>query len=185
MKHPYTLTGSILLSLSLALMTGCSNTSTKTDYNPTVDFSTFKQYTWQDDNAAERISSGLMSARIKHAIGQHFSERNIPFNANAHYAIRYHLHTQQDKAASLNNRSAIGIGGGSGNVGVSISLPIGSNKPVEFEQMTIDIIDSRDQSLVWRGVDSFKQAKNSPEKNTKRVQATVNAILSQFPPAKE
>lgn len=177
----------ILSGLAAALLSGCSSTSVKLDYDPGTDFSTLKTYAWQHAKQPEtgdpRIDNDLMDDRVRRAVDQTLAAKGYrPTDPEgADFRVAYFVEYQR----KLNSSSvSVGVGRGSygryGGMGYSTGIS-------EYDEanLIIDIIDPADEKTIWRGVGSrTAYSGSSPKKMTKIANESVAGILKKFPPGK-
>lgn len=182
-KFSYTLMAVVALVLS-----ACSGIPVSQDFEQGFDFSDLKTFAWDanDDNQwgiAE--SNELVDRRIRGAIentltARQFSQINA---AQADFLVLYNVVVEQ-RISNSNVSGGVAVGRSSRGRHGSISLSTGSQiRTYEQGTMLIDVIDVASDKLVWRGVSSQALPNLSdPQRLTDHINATVKAILAQFPP---
>ena len=176
---------SLLLSLGLLTLLGCSSSAPVIDYNTEVQFDHYKSYSWQQETSgvAQGINP-LMGERVKLAIAQTLQQRGfLEVTDQADMRVRFYVQSITETKES-NTRGGIGLGksGGNTSVGVSLNFPLGGSKSQLKHQIMIDIIDNPEDKLVWRGTDSLSIDQEKPEQIIKLTEQSVNRMLAQFPP---
>lgn len=178
---------SLITVLFTLLLTACSSgPTTKFDYNEKTNFSLFKSFQFVEQTTPDLDANPVMDNRIKQAIESALLRQLFTAQTElADLQIEFHF-TQQEKA---NNSSfSIGLGGskiggsGAAGVGVSTSIPIDSDATI-MTKIFIDI--SHDGEAIWHGTDVFEgKGDMSFQDKALAITATVNRLLSNFPPKK-
>ncbi len=182
-QFSYFLTALIVLSLS-----ACSGIPTSQDFEQGFDFSTLKTFAWEaneDDQWGIADSNELVDRRIRSAVentlrARQFSQADA---AEADFLVLYNVVVDQ-RIRSNNVSGGVSIGrstrGRHGSIGISTGSQI---RTYEQGTLLIDVIDVASDKLVWRGTSSQALPDLSdPQRLTDHINATVVAILEQFPP---
>lgn len=179
-----------LISVS-AVIGGCSGISVTQDYDTSVDFSRLKTYAWdaqaQRKTDNEPADNSLVKMRVRSAVDRELAAKGYQkvdtSQANSLVAYSY---TIQERTGSDNVRTGVGIGVGTGSRGSFGGVGFGfgqGDQSYEQDTLTIDMVDPKSGKLIWRGFARQRLERQSdPEKTTARFNATVAAILAQFPP---
>jgi hypothetical protein len=181
-----------LLLVITALFAACSSIQVSQDYTPTADFSALQTYRWSADILKkEKNTEGnnpLLNSRIHSAMDNKLAAMGYRLSeqADADFVVSY----QTDVRQRLTSDGTSGVFSvGFGNFGNFGAIGIGTGASIRDEDeaaLMIDIIDSKDNSLLWRGVSTrYVYTHNDPEELTKTINAHVDAILEQFPPGKD
>ena len=180
-----------LLLLISTLLAACSGIQVSQDYTPTADFSSLKTYRWSADTLKkEKATEGnnpLLNSRIHNAMDTKLAAMGyrLTEQPSADFLVSYQTDVRQ-RLTSDGTSGVFSVGFGHfGNFG---AIGIGTGTSIRDEDeaaLMIDIIDSKDNSLLWRGVSTrYVYTHNDPEELTKTINAHVDAILNQFPPGK-
>lgn len=178
----------LLITVSVGLLTGCSSVSVNRDYDTAVNFSTLKTFAWQHAGQPEtgdpRIDNDLNDERIRAAVGATLAMKGFrpTERENADFLVAYFVeHQRKLSSGSMSvgmGRSSYGRHGGVGySTGVS-----------EYDQaiLTIDMLNPANEKMIWRGVGTRSTYEGSnPKKSTKIVNEAVSKILKKFPPKKK
>jgi hypothetical protein len=178
----------LLLAMSAGLLAGCSSVTVKRDYDKDMDFTSLKTFAWQHTEQPQtgnpQIDNDLNDERIRNAVNATFSSKGLQLTAreDADMLVAYFV----DHQRKLNSSSvSVGMGRGSygryGGVGYNTGVS-------EYDQanLTIDILDSKDEKMIWRGVGSRAVYEGSnPQKSIEIINAAVAKILKKFPPKKK
>ena len=170
------------------IISACSGIPVRQDFEQGFDFSSLKTFAWdanEDDQWGVAGSNELVDRRIRSAIentltSRQFSRVDV---SKADFLLLYNVMVDQ-RVRSSNVSGGVAIGrsrrGRHGSIGISTGSQI---RTYEQGTLLIDVIDVASDKLVWRG--SSSQALpdlSDPQRLTDHINATVAAILEQFPP---
>ncbi|MDJ0850810.1 MAG: DUF4136 domain-containing protein [Myxococcota bacterium] len=180
--------GSVVALLAAA----CSSVRTSYDFDPGIDFSTWRAYAWYPRGQAPtgdvRLDNDLFRNRIVAAVDRTLAARGFTRveGREPEFYVDYHLSTQERLSVQTMNRGwAMGPHGahwgraGWGGVGWT------DTHVDQYEEGTlvIDFADASARRLAWRGSGTRRLSRNPrPEQITQRVNEAVDEILAQFPP---
>ncbi len=180
----------------LGLMTACSSVSVSTDYDKDQAFSSLKTYRWHPaeskvKSSDARIVNPIMDARIKGAIDKQLALQGFNKQSpQSDFIVNYSV-TTQDKVDfdTYNTYSGFGPGwgwhGSYGHRGMNIGMSSTQTVAKTYQKGTlvIDIINSKNNKLIWRGLGSKKlPSTSSAEQMDELISLVVNSILAHFPP---
>ncbi len=166
----------ILAACAIMLVgAGCSSVSVNHDYDPQVNFSQYKTFSWLPI-PAKATTNQLVVRRIKDAMTRQLEAKGILLvSQNANFLIAMHGTTQekldiQDWGYSSPRAAYWG------------------QRDISVQQYTegtliVDFIDAQSKQMFWRGV--AKGAVDpgaSPEKRSKMITEGVAKLLEIFPP---
>ena len=167
---------SILAVCAVVLVSaGCSSISVNHDYDPQVNFSQYRTFSWLPI-PAKATTNQLVVGRIKDAVTRQLEAKGILLvSQNANFLIAMHGTTQekldiQDWGYSSPRAAYWG------------------QRDISVQQYTegtliVDFIDAQSKQMFWRGV--AKGAVDpgaSPEKRSKRINEGVAKLLEKYPP---
>ncbi len=174
--------------LILVLLQACSSIPVSQDFEQGFDFSGLKAFAWdanENNQWGVADSNELVDRRIRSAIentltAKQFSQAD---SAQADFLILYNVVVEQ-RINSSNVSGGVSMGrssrGRHGSIGISTGSQI---RTYEQGTLLIDAVDVASDKLVWRGVSSQALPDLSdPQRLTDHINATVAAILEQFPP---
>ena len=175
----------LLIPLVVATLTlsGCMSPY-HADYDPAQDFSRYRTYAWwQGPSEQSDIITGnpLMERRFVQAIDRTLQARGFILTEGKTPDFRVAVHGTTRERLQVNDRYHIGAGyyhpyGGVGVSHVDVTA---------YEEGTvfIDIIDGRQDQVVWRGwfADRVKNYRD-PHQAQAAVNKMVSGILERFPP---
>ena len=177
----------LLLALSTGVLSGCSSISVSRDFDASTDFSALKTFAWQHAEQPQtgdpRLDNDLNDERIRNAVNATLAAKGFrPVGRDdADFLVAYFTdHQRKLSSGSV----SVGVGRGSsgrhGGVGYSSGVS-------DYDQatLTLDILNSSDEKMVWRGVGSRSSYEGSnPAKSVRIINESVEKILAKFPPKK-
>jgi hypothetical protein len=186
--------GKLTVVLLSAMLFACSGIEVKQDYDTAADFSSLKRYAWlpeqrpQDGEQVE--NSELVNNRIREAVDAVLADNGYRRSdrSQADFLVGYYYKVRQRTETRDRSRTGVGVGMGTGSRGSFGSIGIGiglGGRDREYNQgmLTIDVINPRDNKLMWRGMAEQRLIWDSnPRKTTQRINETVAAVLAKFPP---
>lgn len=183
MKHYVTLAFMLLL-------TACSSTQTKNDYDPNIDFSQFKSFAWVETNSTETSKyhlNGLMDQRIKSAVDKNLISKEMTQVDKADADLLVNYLTKVEKRVSVDDfNTQFGYYPYHGRYAVA---PVMNPPPMVNEYkvgtLFIDLVNNKTGHLVWRGsIEKILDEDNNltPDQRTEKINEAVTKILSQYPP---
>jgi hypothetical protein len=169
-------------------LAACSQTSTRSDYDPAADFSGYRAYTWVTDDlmvqpraATDPTISPLVQQRIHDAIDTALQAKGFAEDAGAaDFVVAF--------TVGLRDRVRVdhwGPYGGFyrpygryGGFGMSYSQPLATN--YTEGTLAIDVFDGQTRRPVWNG--TATKIVNETDERPEEIQRIVNAVLADFPP---
>lgn len=165
----------------VAVFSGCSTIHVDTDYDTKYPFETLKSYTISNDDT-KGIDS-LTAERIESAIHSTLQTKGYKTSVNnGDMKVAYYLTTTTITRSDSNVQFAAGVGPYR-RLGWGMRIPVETTHTYDEGKLTIDIIDTKNDKLVWRGVgqDTLKSF-STPEKKTVYINQAIGDILKKFPP---
>ncbi len=147
----------------------------KTDYSHKADFSKLHTYSWikvQTDNP-------LWTDRITRAIDSELSAKGwtkVPSGGDASVAAYGSTHTERNLQTWYD-----GFGGGWYWRGFGDGMATTTVEKVPVGTLTVDIFDSSNKQLIWRG-SATDTLSDKPESNEKKLDKSVANMFKKFPP---
>ncbi|MBL87135.1 MAG: hypothetical protein CMO82_10805 [Winogradskyella sp.] len=163
----------------LLLVSSCGSTFVNYDYEKSTDFNQYKTYNYFDD-----MQTGLSkfdSIRIVETIDAKLSTMGMSRSENPDFYIDI-------QSRELINRNSpnvgvgVGGGGGGGFGGVSVGVPLNSNKYTR--EITIDFVDKKqNERLFWQAIsESTYKGNASVEKREATLAKLIDKIFEKYPP---
>jgi hypothetical protein len=158
------------------------------NFDKSADFSKFRTYKWVPIKGAQ-TPNALVEKQIQTAIDAQLATKGLSKveSDQADLFIGYQTAIGQDKQFTSYS-SDWGYGGGwyrggwYGGAGGS-SMTTGQTSTIYTGQLAVDMYDSTNHSLVWRGVASKTlDTKAKPEKQEKNLNKAVAKLFKNYPP---
>ena len=179
----------------LAVTSGCSSLRVQTDYDPSLDFTRFRTFSWLEPPVLTTPSDGvtdvdvnpfavnsMLDARVRAAVDEELERqgyRPAREDSEPSFQLQYHV-ILKDKTRVLSSPGGF-YGGGYWGPGPYGAYG-GYTQSYDYAEGTliIDVVDPKTQRIAWRGwvVGPNRDGYYDEE----RVAETVHAILSKFPP---
>ena len=181
------------LSLIMLLLAAVMAVAQDVRYNfdKSADFSKFKTYKWVPIKDASKVSD-LVDKQIKEAIDAELATKGLTKvdgdDANLYIGYQPAVGTEkQFNSYSTGWGYGPGWGGGwYGYGGMGSTTTTGSTSTIYKGQLALDMYDSANHNLVWRGVASKTiDPKAKPEKQQKNLAKAVKKLLKNYPPQKK
>jgi Domain of unknown function (DUF4136) len=179
-----------LLRLSMLLLllgaTAALAQDVRYNFDKSTDFSKYKTYKVVPINGAPQVNE-LVDKQIKTAMEAQLSQKGLTKvdGDNADLYIGYQTAIGQEKEfTSYNTGWGYGPGWGRGGwYGPSSSMTTGQTSTIYTGQIAIDMYDSAQKDLVWRGVVSKTiDTKAKPEKQEKNLNKALTKLFKKYPP---
>lgn len=180
---------SLFVVAFLLLMTASAlSQDVRYNFDKNTDFSKFKTYKWVTLKDASPVDS-ITDKQIKDAIDTELAKKGLTKvdGDNADLYIGYQTAVGQEKEFTAYN-SSWGYGGGwyrggwyGGYPGTAITTT--QTSTIYNGQLALDMYDSANHDLVWRGVASKTlDPKAKPEKRQKNLAKAAKKLLKDYPP---
>jgi hypothetical protein len=178
----FTLVG-ILLSVSTAV-----GQDVRYNFDKNSDFSKFKTYKWVPLKDATKVND-LVDKQIIDSVNAELAAKGLTQTTedSANLYVGYQAGIGQEKEFTSYS-SDWGYGGGwyrggwYGGAG-GMSTTSGQTSTIYIGQLAVDMYDSANHDLVWRGVASKTiDPKAKPEKQEKNLKKAVTKLLKNYPP---
>ena len=156
------------------------------NFDKSADFSKFKTYKWVAIKGANQLDD-LIDKQIKGSIDAELATKGLTKvdGDNADLLVGYQTAIGQEKQFTSYNTDW-GYGGGwyrGGWYGPSGGMTTGQTSTIYTGQLALDMYDSKDHDLVWRGVASKSlDTKAKPEKRDKNLRKAAAKLLKNYPP---
>ena len=184
----------VLFALMVGLATiggSCFAQDVRYNFDQNTDFSRFKTYKWVALKDAPKVSD-LVDKQIKAAVDLQLATKGLTKvdDDKADLFVGYQAGVGQEKEfTSYSSDWGYGGGwyrGGWYGGGTGMSTTHGQTSTIYTGQLALDMYDSANHDLVWRGVGSKSiDVKAKPEKQQKNLNKAVTKILKNYPPRKK
>jgi hypothetical protein len=158
------------------------------NFDKNTDFSRFKSYEWVILKDAP-TANDLVAKQVKEAVDKELAAKGLSKidDDSASLFIGYQAGVGQEKEfTSFSSDWGYGVGwyrGGWYAPGGGMSTTTGSTSTIYVGQLAVDMYDSANRDLVWRGVASKTlDPKAKPEKQQKNLAKAVKKLLKNYPP---
>jgi len=177
-----------LSTLILFLAIGCAfGQDVRYNFDKDTNFSKFKTYKWVILKDAP-TANDLVTKQLKDAVDAELATKGLTKvdDDTASLFIGYQAGVGQEKQFTSFS-SDWGYGGGwsrGGWYGPGGGTTTGSTSTIYVGQLVLDMYDSANRDLVWRGVASKTlDSKAKPDKQEKNLAKAVKKLLKNYPPA--
>lgn len=173
----------------LAAAAGVLAQDVRYNFDTKTDFSKFKTYKWVTIKGADQPNE-LVDKQIKDALDAELATKGLSKvdTETADLFIGYQTAIGQEKqfnSYGTNWGYGPGWGGWYGGPAGS-SMTTGQTTTIYTGQLVLDMYDSANKDLVWRGIASKTlDVKAKPEKQQKNLAKAVQKLLKNYPPARK
>lgn len=174
----------------LLAASGAVGQDVRYNFDKNSDFSKFKTYKWVTFKDAAKPND-LTDKQIIAAVDAELATKGLSKvdGDNADLYIGYQVAIGQEKEFTSYN-SDWGYGGGwyrgGWYGGGGMSTTYGQTSTIYIGQLSLDMYDSANHDLVWRGVASKTlDPKAKPDKQQKNLKKAVAKLLKNYPPGKK
>lgn len=183
----------ILMALSLMIASSALGQDVRYNYDKQTDFSKFKTYKWVDIKEAQKPND-ITDKQLKEAIDAQLATKGLSKvdSDNADLLMGYQTAIGSEKQfTSFSSGMGPGWGygpgwyGGGWYGGGGMSTTTGQTSTIYVGQLDLDMYDSTNKDLVWRGVVSKTiDPKAKPDKQQKNINKAITKLLKNYPPPK-
>jgi len=178
----------LLSSLAVLLATAMAIAQdVRYNFDSSADFSKFKTYKWVTIKDAPTLDT-LIEKQVKDAIDAELAKKGLTKvdsdDANLYVGYQAGVGTEK-QFSSYSTGWGYGPGWyGRGWYGAGgMSTTTGQTSTIYVGQLALDMYDSANHDLVWRGVASKTiDPKAKPDKQQKNLQKAVAKLLRNYPP---
>jgi hypothetical protein len=188
MKMRRVFTTIALTALTLLALGAAVAQDVRYNFDKKTDFSKFKTYKWVEIKDASKFNS-MVDQQIKQAIDAQLATKGLTKSDGdtADVLIGYQGAVGQEKEFSSYNSSwGYGPGWGGGGWyggGPSSGFTTGQTSTIYIGQIAVDMYDSANKDLVWRGtVSKTLDQKAKPEKQEKNLNKAMTKLFKKYPP---
>ena len=177
----------LTLTASAALALGCASISVNSEFDPDADYASYQTFDWMPSESRRvdlRARDPLVEQRIRDAIERELGAKGLQKVSSGDPDVRigYLLVLEESVDAQAIYTGAApdwqyrSYGPGTTTEQIRV-LTTGT--------MVIDVFDSGEKELVWRGVaEGEVKELQDPEKRRARINDAVGKILAEFPPGR-
>jgi hypothetical protein len=158
------------------------------NFDKDTNFSKFKTYKWVNIKDAAKVN-GLVDQQIKDAIDAELAAKGLTKveddSANLYVGFQAAI-GQEKQYTSYSSDWGYGGGwyrGGWYGGGMGSSTTTGQTDTIYVGQLAVDMYDSANKDLVWRGVASKTiNEKAKPDKQQKNLAKAMKKLFKNYPP---
>jgi hypothetical protein len=160
------------------------------NFDKSANFASFKTYKWVELKDAQKIDS-IRDGEIKQNVDAQLATKGLTkTDADpADLYIGYQAAIGSEKQFTSYNTGwgyGPGWGGGWYGGGMGGGMTTGQTSTIYTGQLALDMYDSKNHDLVWRGVVSKTiDQKAKPEKQDKNLNKAITKLLKKYPPEKK
>jgi len=176
-----------LLAVGLLVAASAFGQDVRYNFDKNADFSKFKTYKWVALKDTPTVND-LVSKQIMDAVDAELATKGLTkvSDDSANLYIAYQAGVGQEKQFTSFS-SDWGYGGGwyrgGWYGGPGMSTTTGQTSTIYVGQLALDMYDSANKDLAWRGVASKTiDPKAKPEKQQKNLAKAVKKMLKNYPP---
>ena len=190
MKRTTIFSAIAMIALTLLAIPAAVAQDVRYNFDKNTDFSKFKTYKWVDIKDASKFNS-LVDKEIKQAVDSQLAAKGLSKvdGDNADLLIGYQGAVGTEKQFSSYNSSwGYGSGWGRGGWygyggGPSSGFTTGQTSTIYVGQIAVDMYDSANKDLVWRGTASKTIDQTAkPEKQQKNLNKAMAKLFKKYPP---
>jgi len=178
----------LFLSITLLLLVAGNAAGQDVRYNfdKNTDFSKFKTYHWVSIKDAQKVDD-LIDKQIKEAIDTELAKKGLTKvdTENADLAVGYQTAIGTEKQFTSFNDAGYGSGWYRGGwYGTGGGMTTGQTSTIYIGQLALDMYDTANKDLVWRGTASKTLDPNAkPDKRQKNLEKAVAKLVKNYPPS--
>lgn len=174
-------------ALAVALA-GCSSIRVNSDYDPKVDFSNFRTWSWLPQPVPEvidpRVHNEIVDQRVRRAVEAGLAARGYQKVEPGHgdFGVGYYAAIEgKVSVQTINDYYGYGPGWGPGPAfGATTQTYV---REYDEGTLILEVVDSQSRELVWRASAQAEVSQSAePEERDRRVREAVEQMLDDFPP---
>ncbi len=189
----------VAVALLLGGVTAAVAQDVRYNFASSADFTKYKTYNWVDVKGVDHANQ-LTEKQIKEAIDTELATKGLQKTdsdtADLYIDIQTAIGTEK-QFTSYNTGWGYGPGWGGGwygygggrygySGGMTSTTTTGTTTTIYVGQLGLDMYDSANKDLVWRGIASqTTDPKAKPEKQQKTISKAVAKLLKNYPPKKK
>ena len=164
---------------------GCASSGTRvnTDFDPAIDFSRYKTYSWNDDRP---VRNQLTDQRIVAAIDRQLQAKGLTKadSGAGDLIVSYRAKVDTSSQATTYIESDPSWGGWRwGGGGIQTATAQTTYSQMRTGSVIVGLMDRAKNMLVWRGVASTEiHQQQTPEERTQRIDAAMQKLFANYPP---
>jgi uncharacterized protein DUF4136 len=176
----------VVLALLAVGITGALAQDVRYNFAKDAKFSDYKTYKWVDIKGSDHANQ-IVQDQVRRAIDSQLTLKGLTKTESDDADLYIGMQTAIGTEKQFNSYSTgwgAGPGWGGGWYGgMGSTTTTGSTSTIYIGQLALDMYDSKNKDLVWRGVASKTiNPKAKPEKQEKNINKAVAKLLKNYPP---
>ncbi len=179
----------LLVALLFIITSSALCQDVRYNFDKGTDFSKFKTYKWVTIKDAQKPDD-LVDKQVKAAVDAGLASKGLSKTegdtADVYVAYQTALSTEKQYTSFDSGMGGWGYGPGwygGGWYGGGGGMTTGTTSTIYVGQLAVDMYDSANKDLVWRGVASKTlDPKAKPEKREKNLNKAVQKLMKNYPP---
>lgn len=181
----------LFLLASILLLAACQSVEIDRDYDRTRDFGAYRSWAWKEPALQyrpddPRLKSDLTEQRLRNALTQQLDQRGLrpaAPGARADLLVQSWL-IVDDRQQQVSTNYGGYWGGSWGNYWGGPGLTETRTYDYQVGTLQVDLYDSKDGKLVWRGsaAQILPATPPSPAEREAAIRDTIGRILDHYPP---
>lgn len=167
----------ILLASTLGL-SSCSPFQVRSDYAQTANFTNYKTYKIRIDDLK---LNDIDKDRVLNELSKQLQTKGLTSGENPDLIVN--VKANHKKITDINSSSPYGMYGWGGGFGWGIGMNRTWTSNYNEGAIIVDLIDSKDNKLVWQGIGSGISV-DSPKSKQKQIPQIMAEIMANYPPQK-
>lgn len=176
---------SLLWLSCLLLLAGCQNLPIEQDYDTQRDFSRYQSWQWAEPAVQFRpdsplLRSDLTAQRIRQATAEQLLQRGLRESPTADLKVQASLVVEQRQQHISSGYASSYWGYPWGYWGAPVET-----RTLDYQVATLqlDLFDTRDGKLVWRGsLSKTLRDGSTPSQREAEIRQVMTRLLSHYPP---
>ena len=163
-----------ICAVVVVALAGCTAIAVQHDYDPDVDFSTYRSFAWMpltahQSGVPDHLSGPFLHKRIRKALAEELTESGLDYAPeSADVLVAYQL--------NYKNKSEI-------NAAYPHAIDV---RRYREGTLIIDLVDPDTKALIWRGWGvSDLHRSTDPQQEQEQIERAVRKILARYPPYKQ
>lgn len=170
----------VIFSLAMATLgsiVSCSPFNVRSDYAASADFNSYKTYKLRIDDLK---LNDIDQDRVLNEISKQLQSKGLSVGENPGLIVN--IKAKHKKVQDVQSYAPYGMWGGPWGWGMGAQRTWASN--YTEGGLTIDLIDTKTQKLVWQGIGSGISV-DSPKRKQKQIPEIISEIMANYPPVKK
>ncbi|HEY0334794.1 MAG TPA: DUF4136 domain-containing protein [Stenotrophomonas sp.] len=169
-------------AIAALTLAACASTPTvHTDFNPSIDFSKYRTYTWA---MKPQVASPLVQQRIVDGVDARLAARGWTQAPNGQVTLAVHAITSQRQTLdTFYTGSGMGGWGWRGGWGGGMGMGTAQTtvRTYDVGTLVVDMFDTGTQQAIWRGT-AQSTVPSSPERVDAAINSGLDRMFASFPP---